>query len=134
MTGEKFVCKKCNGSGKINHEPDIYVSTICGVCDGSGYVDWVEYITGRNRRNLERMADDFKNFHDEYITKMTDNIAKSIDEEILKSLSGASGDNNGRREVYMQKVSRDGLTKGWPVRKMQGVWPFRLDRQHHRKK
>ncbi len=100
MNGEKFKCKKCSGTGTII-EPDIYINSICTVCGGSGYVDWIENITGRNMRTLDSLKEDFENFYKKYTKEMSNVIAESIDEKIMKELFES---NDGRRKIHVQKM------------------------------
>lgn len=47
--GDKFKCKLCDGRGIIQIGPPLDVKG-CPVCDGVGYLDWIETIVGKKKK------------------------------------------------------------------------------------
>lgn len=78
----EMVCRICGGVGKVRkirppRKTPFYV--MCSHCQGTGRVDWVENIVGK-----KPMA---KFSTDEIVEKLALQMARDIDEKILKTLS-----------------------------------------------
>lgn len=94
----EVICSKCNGTGKytseneVNYKPQ-YVWH-CDKCRGTGKLDWIENIVGKRPKYLSinwphsvlELDGNSSSISNEYIKALSDQLARSIDEEILKSL------------------------------------------------
>ena len=92
---EKFVCKKCNGTGSVLTKPPDYIDP-CPVCHGEKYLDWIEVIVGK-RKKLKPLTFDMSNFDvsdsfyeeqrtilDEFANHLANEIDKMILGELIK--------------------------------------------------
>lgn len=79
--GEEL-CPECNGKGQIpciNHETKTIKNILrCHNCQGKGKLDWIEKVVG---------VKPVVNF-DMWMDKAAEELAKSVDRQILKSLNG----------------------------------------------
>jgi len=88
------ICEKCNGTG-FEKNPDIWQGP-CDVCRGSGKLDWIEAVVGKAQPKPNHITATFDlskfdtgmSFSDPIIKAMVENMAKQIDEDILKSIIG----------------------------------------------
>jgi len=95
---DQFICDKCNGTGCVPSEINPHeMASICQKCQGDGWVDWISNITGKPPRYLYTSAGTSMSSSSAYgastsgygvpnfiVDKMAEDLAKKIDEEILK--------------------------------------------------
>jgi len=80
---EKVVCNKCNGTKFVNRKNDLisnyFIQVICPKCNGEGTLDWIEQILGKKPTHTNEILNKWADL-------VAENMAKKIDEDILKEI------------------------------------------------
>lgn len=73
------ICPKCNGTGKGKswHAGDFEITPECNHCYGEGKLDWIERVTGKQRRIFD---------YERVTAQMAEELSKSIDQEIMDNI------------------------------------------------
>lgn len=92
---DKFKCKTCDGKGVVQIGPPLDVKG-CPICDGVGYLDWIEAIVGKKKKikPLEFTINDidigldnsFYETHRHLLDEIANKMALDIDKMILNEL------------------------------------------------
>jgi hypothetical protein len=115
----EIVCDKCNGEGAILHHKIEVMDYVCPKCQGRGKVDWVENVVGVKPKDsmfsFSKFAATYADvpipdFQMDFINKLSNELAKEIDNDIIRSLQPKSEHNlkftwsNVKERMYDHRV------------------------------
>ena len=90
-------CPACNGTGKIKYIDSSFNKNLCNFCFGKKDIDWIEYIFGVTREGIDcnwsLKKEDYPIIETEILNKLSMDLTKEIDKEILNYYLGKHNGN-----------------------------------------